>query len=40
MDLHSGQVDAWTTGLGSEKRTTVTQEEVGGREVVLVFSVP
>ena len=26
VDLHSGQVDTWTTGLGSEKRTTVTQE--------------
>ena len=26
VDLHSGNLNTWTTGLGSEKRTTVTQE--------------
>ena len=30
VDLHSGQLDTWTTGLGSEKRTTVTQERWKG----------
>ena len=39
VDLHSGQMDAWTTGLDSEKRTTANTGEVGERELVLVFVV-
>ena len=27
VDLHCGYLDTWTTGLGSEKRTTETQEK-------------
>ena len=26
VDLHSGFMDTWTTGPGSEKKTTTTQE--------------
>ena len=28
VDLRSGLMDTWTTSLGSEKRTTVTQERL------------